>query len=751
MLFRAAAARPRLCTHALAFVLATLCVAPASSATLSWYAGNPAIVSFWDPLGWDPAQAPVAGDDLELRDESGLGVREARYLGTVDSFPTPTPAQAVSAGAMTVLAGDFGIDWGGTLAFLGDPAHAGGLSLTSLTLGDVFTPMELSRLTLIDPQLAVSGNVQIGNSFGAASTLRIETTGLWQSSLSADRIFTAGDNARLVVDVAAGDVAIDANVIQAAFGSGSGLTLRVAQNPFANQSLTITTGELFLERAPGTVLDALGTDALATIAINTHDLVAIADGGAAGDMRIALGSGAHLNVDPSHGPPVPTAAVTRLEAYEGATLTLDIDGGSAFFGGNNINESVFIGLGYGGDLALRVVNGGSLFVRAFPFNTQGIANPRQFLAVDSPTSGSGSVQLLVDAGHAGGELAMRALGGSSVSAEFRNGATCGQCNLSVESETTRGSLRIGTASLVDFSTIRVVNSDAVVDSGATLQNQTRLIAGDNGTIALNDTSLIDARSIEATGVNSSIALNGAGARGAWFANAGADFSLATSGAKSGGDLPSVSGASLALSNANLRISGSALFGVAPTLAIGSGGGVDVTTGSIFIADAVTPSAFQTGAIVLSNGGSLWGSGNVLGGVVNSGGSLNPGFSPGTITLSGAYTQSDGELVLEIGGVNAGEYDVLDAAQGASFLGGTLRFERINNFVGVIGAQLDFFAGRAVSFDPSVVFEDNTGFGLAFDLATGIATITRLAVPEPPVLGLMLAGAVGLGWIGRRRA
>jgi hypothetical protein len=230
-------------------------------------------------------------------------------------------------------------------------------------------------------------------------------------------------------------------------------------------------------------------------------------------------------------------------------------------------------------------------------------------------------------------------------------------------------------------------------------------------------------------------------------------------APKGGDLSGPGAATLdVLNGAQLAIFPGADPG---HLAIGSQGIVNIDpTSSIVVGESLTGYHPIRGKVLLEPDGELWGNGTINGvgfssgthlDVVNQGGVVHPGFSPGRLTIDGAYKQSDGVLALEIGGVNAGEYDVLDAALGASFLGGKLRFERINNFAGVIGAQLDFFAGRRVSFGPGVLIEDNTGLGLAFDFVTGIATITRFAVPEPPVAALMLAGSAGFGWMGRRRA
>lgn len=739
--------------------LTQLAATGALAATLTWL-GVPAPVSasFWDPAAWDPVATPAAGDDLFFQDDSGSPPL-LRFLGTYDLLGGAfIPAQNVSVGAVTVSRGDFTIDWGGNGFFSGDPAFAGGLSATSLDVGDVLTGLDPSQLTLINPQLAVSGVVRVGNTFGGMSTLSVLNVGnglLGPSSFSASSILLAGRGARFIADTFDDDIAVTADSLQAAFADGAGLTLRSTALPFSTPTVTLTLGELLLDRVPGTSLDLSGR-----VEANTHDFVAIADGGALGSTRLAIGRDSRLHVDPSYGPPTPSAALARLEAYEGATLTLDIDAGAADFGGNNVNTSAFGGLAYGGNLAVRVTNGGRLFIRATPFSALGIPSmgPVQFLAADSPTSGAGSVDLLFDGSVAIGSLNVGATGSSAAAIEFRNGGGCVFCDVLIATENVRGSFRLGDGALFDSSSLRVVNSDAVFDTGAILQSEARLIAGSAGTIALNDTARVELRSIDVVGANARIALNGAGERRTHFANVGTDFMLTTSGVRSGGDLPGLESNLLALSGgAQLRVEGSAARGTAPTLAVGDGDGVTFdAASSIFIGDAGT-AAYQAGRVVLDDGGHLLGTGLINGSggffnpaVLNTGGNLSPGFSPGTLTIAGEYVQQSGTLTLEIGGVNAGEYDVLDAVQGASFLGGTLRFERINGFAGVLGAQLDFFAGRAVSFDPALVIEDNTGFDLAFDFATGIATITRVLAPEPPIAALLAAGCVGLGWIGRRR-
>lgn len=169
------------------------------------------------------------------------------------------------------------------------------------------------------------------------------------------------------------------------------------------------------------------------------------------------------------------------------------------------------------------------------------------------------------------------------------------------------------------------------------------------------------------------------------------------------------------------------------------------TSSVVIA-AAGSAAPQPGKIVVGQDGQLAGSGIISGDTLATspdvltlaGGRVAPGCSPGTLTIAGRYMQQDGELELEIGGPNPGEFDVIDAQGGAELLGGTIRFEVIDGYTGDVGAQLDLFASHAVSIDPSVVVVDNTGLALDFDRTTGIATITQ-TVPEPAMFASLAAG------------
>lgn len=84
--------------------------------------------------------------------------------------------------------------------------------------------------------------------------------------------------------------------------------------------------------------------------------------------------------------------------------------------------------------------------------------------------------------------------------------------------------------------------------------------------------------------------------------------------------------------------------------------------------------------MLVRGGKVGGSGTLIGNLQNDGGAVAPGFSPGTITINGNYTQSaSGVLDMEIGGLAAGtQYDQM-VVNGSATLGGTLNIVQYNGF------------------------------------------------------------------------
>lgn len=80
-----------------------------------------------------------------------------------------------------------------------------------------------------------------------------------------------------------------------------------------------------------------------------------------------------------------------------------------------------------------------------------------------------------------------------------------------------------------------------------------------------------------------------------------------------------------------------------------------------------------------DGGTLTGSGIIVGDLVNNGGAILPGHSAGILSVQGNYTQgAKASLVLEIGGSEQGQYDQL-VVSGSAKLDGSLTVRTINNF------------------------------------------------------------------------
>lgn len=80
-------------------------------------------------------------------------------------------------------------------------------------------------------------------------------------------------------------------------------------------------------------------------------------------------------------------------------------------------------------------------------------------------------------------------------------------------------------------------------------------------------------------------------------------------------------------------------------------------------------------------GTLRGSGQIVGDVDNTGATVQPGLSPGVLTINGNYDQSAGQLDMEIGGNNPGEYDQL-IVSGTATLDGLINLLQFAGFVPV---------------------------------------------------------------------
>ncbi|MEQ8661130.1 MAG: hypothetical protein RLW62_09960, partial [Gammaproteobacteria bacterium] len=148
-------------------------------------------------------------------------------------------------------------------------------------------------------------------------------------------------------------------------------------------------------------------------------------------------------------------------------------------------------------------------------------------------------------------------------------------------------------------------------------------------------------------------------------------------------------------------------------------------------------------------------GSVHGDLLQQGGTLAPGNSPGLTTITGDYTLAGGVLELELAGLERGiGYDAVDVG-GTATLGGTLMVNLIDGFQPAAGDVFELLAAEHIvgSFETLALalLPHGGNWELAYlrdPLGTDFVTLRAAPVPLPAAIW-MLAGA-GLVLGGRRR-
>lgn len=157
-----------------------------------------------------------------------------------------------------------------------------------------------------------------------------------------------------------------------------------------------------------------------------------------------------------------------------------------------------------------------------------------------------------------------------------------------------------------------------------------------------------------------------------------------------------------------------------------------------------------------SGGAILSVEEFMGNLLNNGGILSPGSSPGTTLIDGYYVQSSlGSLLMEFdGGDIAGTNFDLLSVTGTAYLGGTLIVSFWDGFIPADGSIYTFLTAEAIigTFD-FVSLPTLADWNFLLDYSTDSVSL-RLeqvsAVPIPPALWLFGSGLLGLIGVARRK-
>lgn len=198
------------------------------------------------------------------------------------------------------------------------------------------------------------------------------------------------------------------------------------------------------------------------------------------------------------------------------------------------------------------------------------------------------------------------------------------------------------------------------------------------------------------------------------------------------------------------------------LVSGSAGTYNLQGGTLI---AQTIDAANMGTSSFNFGGGTLAVDTFIGDLVNNGGLLSPGSSPSTTTVQGDFSQSAlGTLMIEIGGTNAGQFDLLNVT-GTAALGGELEVAFWNGFIAALGDSFDILTAQDLLGDFDYYSLPTLSDGLLWDvsklydqgaagtdyLRLNVLAVPSQGVPEPSTLPLLALGAFAGAMIRRCRA
>ena len=165
-----------------------------------------------------------------------------------------------------------------------------------------------------------------------------------------------------------------------------------------------------------------------------------------------------------------------------------------------------------------------------------------------------------------------------------------------------------------------------------------------------------------------------------------------------------------------------------------------------------------GDVTLGQGGTLRGDGTIVGDVLNLGGTILPGNSPGTLHIDGNLTQTGGTIDIEIAGPAL--FDTIDVSMDVLLDNVLIRFIFTGGYAPMVGDTYEFLqaGGSIANVNPDfevVGLQSGFLFAVSPNSDGNLTLVARndgVALPEPATPALLAMGlAVALSLRRRRRS
>ncbi|MGB0721225.1 MAG: filamentous hemagglutinin N-terminal domain-containing protein [Gammaproteobacteria bacterium] len=253
--------------------------------------------------------------------------------------------------------------------------------------------------------------------------------------------------------------------------------------------------------------------------------------------------------------------------------------------------------------------------------------------------------------------------------EMRGGALIANADFNVDGDSTWSGGTIGGTAAVDFGgSLEIIDTPSLI-SGTTIKPEAKRLDGEigvDGKVRWSASDTVSGDGLFGLFAGSSMEISGNGTFNPEFNNEGGSISKTSSGTTTFSHV-------FDQRDANAADGGDTARFAVRNGTVAFKDGFEQESGSL-----VLDGGDIEGNVVL-RGGELTGSGTIMGNLRNVAGTIAPGFSPGSLSITGdLILESLSKLILEIGGNSKGAFDQINV-DGKATLGGEIIIKAINNF------------------------------------------------------------------------